>query len=280
MVIILLRRKLKALLEQADPDSAVFETEQLIKWVTGGSSLFMPPDSEVNEEAAQRAIEAAQRRIKGEPLQYIIGEWDFYGLTFKVGEGVLIPRPETELLVETALNELPDNGKIIDLCSGSGCIPIAIAKNADCRCWGIEISDKALEYFRENIIVNDASDSVTAFKGDILNPDGELMAALPDKCDIITANPPYLTAKEMSSLQKEVRHEPETALFGGTDGLDFYRRIFSLWKDKLSIRGSFIVEVGDKQAESVAEIMKNEGLRTQIFSDLNNIKRTILGRTA
>lgn len=285
MVSLLLRKKLRTLLEESGNPSAAFETEQIIKWATGFDRLTASPDSEIPPEKAETAMNAAKRRAKGEPLQYILGEWDFYGFTFKVGEGVLIPRPETELLTERALTDLKElsrrdrrTGTVIDLCSGSGCIPITIAKLAEADCRGVEISDPALKYFRENIALHNTEDKVTALKGDVLRPDPELLEQLPEKCDIITANPPYLTVREMEALQEEVRHEPEIALYGGIDGLDFYRVIFGKWKDRLSEKGEFIVETGDRQAEAVKGIMEKEGFVCGILEDYNRIGRVVYGK--
>lgn len=280
MVSLLLKKQVRTILEQHGGDSAGFETEQILKWATGLDRLTLTPDSEIDDEKAKKAIDAAKRRIKGEPLQYILGEWDFFGLTFRVGEGVLIPRPETELLVEKVLEELKNGGTVIDLCSGSGCIPIAISKKSGASCYGIEISEKALEFFKENIVLNDVGGFVTPLCGDVLSPSDTLLESLPEKCDIITANPPYLTADDMRELQKEVRHEPEIALFGGADGLDFYRVIFGKWKKKLAEKGGFIVETGDRQAEAVRELMEKEGFSCEIIKDYGRIGRFVYGKSA
>lgn len=279
MVILLLRKRVLTLLEQHGIEAAAFETDQIMKWAAGVDRLTFSPDREIEEAAAEKAVEAAKRRIKGEPLQYIIGEWDFYGLTFKVGEGVLIPRPETELLVEKALEEIGENSLVIDLCSGSGCIPIAISKNSSAKCCGVELSEKALDYFRRNILLHNAESAVAPILGDVLVPE-KIIGALPEKCHIITANPPYLTAAEMETLQAEVRHEPELALYGGRDGLDFYRGIFVKWKDRLCSGGDFIVETGDGQAEAVGELMEKEGFSCGIIKDYNNIGRIVYGKKA
>lgn len=280
MVSLLLKKQVRTILEQHGGDSAAFETEQILKWATGIDRLTLTPDSEIDGEKAKKAIDAAKRRIKGEPLQYILGEWGFFGLTFRVGEGVLIPRPETELLVEKVLEELKKGGTVIDLCSGSGCIPIAISKKSGASCYGIEISEKALEYFKENIALNNVGGFVTPLCGDVLSPSDTLLESLPEKCDIITANPPYLTADDMRELQKEVRHEPEIALFGGADGLDFYRVIFGKWKKRLAEKGGFIVETGDRQAEAVRELMEKEGFSCEIIKDYSRIGRFVYGKLA
>lgn len=277
MVILALRKRLLSLLEQADPDCAAFEANQILYWALGDKAAVLSPEEETEGEAAKKAIDAAVRRAKGEPLQYIFGEWEFYGLPFKVGEGVLIPRPETEILVETALSEIGWGSEVIDLCSGSGCIPIAVSKKTNARCFGIELSDSALEYFSINIKLNKTENSVKALKGDVFAPSEELLEQLPEKCDIITANPPYLTAEEMENLQTEVRHEPDTALFGGADGLDFYRSIFGIWKGRLKKGGLFAVEVGSGQAETVTEIMRGEGFTCRTVKDYGGMERVVTG---
>ena len=279
MVTLLLKKQLRNLLEQNNPDTAEFEANQLLQWATGLDRSALMLETEVSDQVAEQAIKAAHRRIKGEPLQYIIGQWEFYGLPFKVGEGVLIPRPETELLVEKAIERLPEKGAVIDLCSGSGCIPIAIAKTANTNlCYGVELSKEALSYFKENITLNGAEHDVIALQGDVLYPPEELLDDLPAKCSVITANPPYLTAEEMANLQKEVRHEPESALFGGADGLDFYRVIFGVWKHKLEKGGSFLTEVGEAQGEAVRSLMENEGFECQVYYDLNGTGRVVAGK--
>ena len=155
-------------------------------------------------------------------------------MPFYVGEGVLIPRQDTETLVETVLKiKLPENPKILDLCSGSGCIAVSLAlniKNADVT--AVEISDKAAEYIKKNAELNNTDLNIV--KDDVLS---EKTAEIFSGIDAIVCNPPYLTADDMKSLQKEVTFEPETALFGGKDGLDFYRNITKLWKDCLKSGG-------------------------------------------
>ena len=279
MVTLLLKKQLRNLLEQHDPDTAEFDANQLLQWATGLDRSALMLETETDDKTADKAIQAAHRRLKGEPLQYIIGQWEFYGLPFKVGEGVLIPRQETELLVEKAIERLPEKGVLIDLCSGSGCIPIAIAKKSNTNlCYGVELSTQALRYFEENIALNGVDNDVIPLQGDVLYPAEELLDDLPAKCSVITANPPYLTAEEMANLQKEVRHEPESSLFGGADGLDFYRVIFGVWKNKLERGGSFLAETGDGQAEVVKSLMENEGFECEVYSDLNKTGRVVAGK--
>ena len=277
MVIAKLKQKLRRILEDSGIDCADFETEQLLKWCIGDRYYITDSMEEISEEREQKLTNAAVMRAKGEPLQYIIGEWDFYGFTFKVGRGVLIPRQETEVLVEKVLPFLNEGSAVIDLCSGSGCIPIAIAKKSKADCFGVEISKDAIGYFEENVKLNSAENKVRIVESDVLNPTQEALELLPKQADLITANPPYLTAEEMENLQKEVRREPELALFGGKDGLDFYRIIFEKWKVLLKPKGIFAVEVGDRQGEEVREIMTAAGFEAQIFKDYSGIPRVVLG---
>ena len=277
MVIAKLKQKIRRILEDSGIDCADFETEQLLKWCIGDRYYITDSMEDIGEEREQKLTEAAVMRAKGEPLQYIIGDWDFYGFTFKVGRGVLIPRQETEVLVEKVLPFLNERSVVIDLCSGSGCIPIAVAKKSKADCYGVEISKDAISYFEENLKLNSAESKVRIVEGDVLDPTQETLDLLPKQADLITANPPYLTAEEMENLQKEVRREPELALFGGKDGLDFYRIIFEKWKSLLKPKGIFAVEVGDGQGESVREIMTEAGFEAQVFMDYCGIPRVVLG---
>lgn len=191
-------------------------------------------------------------RLKcGEPLQYIIGKWDFYESEFYVGDGVLIPRPETEELVELAVNAARKikNPIIIDLCSGSGCIGISIAKavsNSVVYC--IEKSEKAYEYLCRNSIQAANVNCILADINDNLD--------LP-KADIIVSNPPYIMTSDMEYLQSEVKKEPSMALDGGKDGLDFYRIINNKWCDRLKNDGKLLLEIGDDQGKSINLVLSN-----------------------
>ena len=216
-----------------------------------------------------------RRRLEGEPLQYLLGEWEFYGLPFAVGPGVLIPRPETELLVDRALElcrGLPSHA-LLDLCSGSGCIPIALGKALPgARVWGVELSPFALEYFRRNIAGNGAG-NVTAVAGDIF--------ALPEEITgrryrVITANPPYIPRGELAGLQAEVQQEPALALDGGADGLDFYRRLPALCRPLLETDGWLLLEIGEGQGAAVSGFLKAEGFgKVEVIKDLSGLERNI-----
>lgn len=225
----------------------------------------------------KRYNELITRRCAGEPLQYLLGEWEFYGYPMKVGKGVLIPRPETEFLVDIGIDYLEYKGysepqMIIDLCAGSGCVGIAMAKKAGCKAIAVELSEDAARFAADNIKLNQAEEYVTLYNSDIF--DEEFIDSLPEVVCIF-ANPPYLSIEDMKNLQREVSFEPEMALYGGKDGLDYYRRIFTLWKKKLADGGLFAVEVGDEQAEAVAALMEQSGFHTEIMKDYAGIGRIV-----
>ena len=274
----LLRECMKAL-EAAGNDNPRFEAEQLVMKFCGvkRSDILMFPGLEVTAEQAAEVCGAVQRRNSGEPLQYILGEWEFYGLPFYVGEGVLIPRQDTETLVETAvrvLRERPGVSGAADLCAGSGCVGITLAKLTGIPVKLLELSELALGYLRRNIALNGAEELCEAMHADVLSDD--TAAGMP-QLDLIVTNPPYLTAQDMRELQPEVTHEPETALFGGDDGLDYYRRMVPLWGAKLNPGGMLAAEIGMGQHGDVTRIFEENGLRAGFEKDLCGVIRVIYG---
>lgn len=233
-------------------------------------------EGDVSAAAAAKFLELCNKRASGEPLQYLIGEWEFYGLPFRVGEGVLIPRQDTETLVDIAVSKgRGANGlKIADLCSGSGCIGIALEKNLDCsevHC--VDRSAQALKYLEINKQLNNSN--VCAYEGDVLSPAAELLEKL-SGADMIVCNPPYLTAKDMKELQKEVTFEPSSALYGGEDGLDFYRGVVRIWKDTLKEGGTMLFEIGAGQEQEVMQILIQHGFKdVRAKKDLCGIYRVV-----
>lgn len=220
------------------------------------------------------------RRLSGEPLQYIIGEWDFYGEPFYVGEGVLIPRADTETLIDESLKLFrgkPDKDRltVIDLCSGTGCIGITLGRLLDCEeviC--IEKYDPAMYFLKRNIERHGSS--AKAVSADVLDSD---TPRLFPKANLIISNPPYINAKDMENLQCEVTFEPQSALFGGEDGLDFYRAIVRLWKDSLKDGGVMMFEIGAGQQADVMEMMIQSGLKdVRVRRDMTGIDRCVFGR--
>ena len=215
-------------------------------------------DREPTLNERERLGEMVARRISGEPLQYIIGEWEFYGLELKVGEGVLIPRADTETLVDTALRLVrsTEKPKILDLCSGTGCVALAIkSKRTDAEVSALELYPEAFKILRENIA---RYGGVHAVNADALSED---IAANFRDLDLITANPPYLTSEDMSNLQREVTKEPATALFGGKDGLDFYRGLSRIWRTVLRDGGHIAFEIGFGQENDVIDILRSQGYK-------------------
>lgn len=230
-------------------------------------------------EQVNFADNIAYRRITGEPLQYLLGEWEFFGLPFYVGKGVLIPRQDTETLAETVIDAAGklDAPKIIDLCSGSGCIACAVAANVkNAKVYALEKSERAIGYLNRNIKLNNAD--VTVIEADVLS---KRAAKNPGGFDIIACNPPYLTAEDMSALQKEVSFEPEEALFGGRDGLKFYREITHIWNGALNSGGVLAYEIGMGQEENVKKIMLENGfVNIEFIRDVPGVIRVVKGEKA
>lgn len=235
----------------------------------------------IEESLMEPLVQAIEKRASGYPLQYILGEWEFYGLAFTVEEGVLIPRADTETLVDWALELLPSIQKrkggapyAVDLCSGSGCIPISLEQNfPGLVCWAVEWSRKALSCLSKNIRRHQSR--VKMIYGDVTS---EITTQNFTQVDLITCNPPYLSQKDMETLQREVAHEPPEALYGGEDGLDFYRRIIPLWKSKLAPGGVLLLEMGQGQENAVVELLKQnqfEGVETR--RDLPGVVRAAAG---
>ena len=260
-------------LESHGIEDSAFEAEQLLGVVLKiVPPLFRVHNLELPDRVLNELQVLAERRVSGYPLQYILGEWEFFGLPFSVGEGVLIPRADTEILVETALKFINDrpNLKIIDLCSGSGCIAVALEKNTkECTVLALEKEDAAYEYLKENVHLNHSL--VIPLKGDVMTPFG-------DDYDLIVSNPPYITPEAMENLQREVTYEPETALRGGEDGLFFYREIIKRWAPILGRGGMLAVEIGFDQKDAVMDIFKNGGLsEIKCVKDYGGNDRVVTG---
>ena len=257
--------------EEAGVDSPAFEISVLMEDLLGlpRNPEIAVPEKELSDQETEKLFSAAKKRAEGYPLQYIIENWEFFGRKFFVGEGVLIPRPETELLCEVVLKYFSRTmpPKIVDLCSGSGCIAITIAKElpgADVT--AVELYEEAFGYLSKNNGFH--GNPVKTVKGDALEPFGSF--------DCIVSNPPYITDEEMKELQTEVTFEPETALFGGTDGLDFYRAISKNWYSHLNEGGLIAFEIGDTQGKAVADILTENGYKNAgIMKDYEGRDRVV-----
>ncbi|MHC1696529.1 MAG: peptide chain release factor N(5)-glutamine methyltransferase [Geobacteraceae bacterium] len=225
-----------------------------------------------SELAACRALVA--RRARREPLQYILGSQDFYGLDFEVFPGVLIPRHDTETLVEEAVKRCPAGATILDIGVGSGCIAVALAKSCPAaQIYGVDFSPKALELARRNADRHGVT--VTVLQGSLFEPFAGR------KFDLIVSNPPYIPTADLAGLQPEVRdYEPREALDGGADGLDYYRRIIPAAPDFLPQDGWLLLEVGSGEAPDVLEIFSTTGMFQELFSacDAGGVERVVGGR--
>lgn len=231
---------------------------------------------EITSEQAHTIKSLIERRLKKEPLQYILGECYFYNIKIKVGRGVLIPRPETEILVEQVLERkkliINTGNRILDLCTGSGCIALAIGKNVpEFQIFGIDKSEKAVKYATENKALNNIK-NVIFLVGDMFNPFKEKIFAC------ITANPPYVKTDEISKLQPEIKnYEPLEALNGGEDGLNFYRKIIENAEKYLLNSGLIFLEIGQGQAKAVQNIALMSGFNViEVVKDIAGIDRVMI----
>lgn len=243
------------------------------------TELILRFNEEIDDSAVDFALSSADKRVNGIPVQYCIGEWDFYGETYKVGKGVLIPRPETEELCEIVIDELKriENPTVIDLCSGSGCIGLTIKKNVpSSKVFMVEKSREALEYLIQNASHICPDEFVSIVNGDVLKPDS--FDETFDKADLIVSNPPYIITSELDSLQKEVQFEPEMALDGGEDGYLFYRVICAEWPRYLKKGGIMAFECGENQAQYICSLFNKELFDTEIRKDFNGTERFVIGR--
>lgn len=265
-------------LEEAGLESARFESRVLVETVLGiSSSAGILSETPLTDAQTERLAQLTKRRCAHEPLQYLCGTWEFFGLEFAVGEGVLIPRQDTETLVETVLElrRSAEQTHLLDLCSGSGCIPAAIAAHLE-HVTGdaVELLEQALPYLRQNLSRHAPQIRIHAV--DVLQPPALLAG---EQYDVITCNPPYLTEEDMEKLQPEVTFEPETALLGGKDGLAFYRNLTPLWKPFLKENGWMVYETGMGQGQAVKEILEQAGFsQCQIIPDLAGIDRVVIGQ--
>ena len=244
-------RAATARLEQADVPDADVDASYLLASVLKEDTLAMRINGHrALTEEQEKAFDAlCDRRAAREPLQYILGETEFMGLTVHVEPGVLIPRADTEILVEKALKVMPPNARVLDIGTGSGAIAVSLARLGQAaRVTAVDVSDKALEIARKNAENNGAD--VEFVKSDCFS------ALQGRKYDMIVSNPPYISDEEMQTLMPEVRQEPELALFGGGDGLDFYRRISREALEHLNEGGFLLFEIGWLQKDAVSALMR------------------------
>ena len=271
-------RKTKDILTEAGFEAPAFEALCLTEKVFGFNRLALITNGEetvASEEKLAVLAELTEKRLNHEPLQYLLGKWSFMGIDLLVGEGVLVPRNDTEVVTSLCIDYLSckESPNVIDLCAGSGAISLAIEKYANCKVTAVELSDKAFSYLTQNIKLNNSA--VNALNGDIFECHKDIAD---NSLDLIVSNPPYIKTADIASLQKEVQHEPAMALDGGESGLDFYRRIVPLWKSKLKAGGALAFELGEGQYDEVSRILADNGFGGITESiDFGGIQRAIIG---
>lgn len=271
-----LLHKGKKFLRDAEIADFDFDALQLLlTFFNGEYSLFCLKSSEtVADVDFNEYFSLLKRRAEKEPLQYIIGRWDFYKSSFFVGDGVLIPRPETEELVDSVIKLIKKNKFriIYDLCTGSGCIGLSIAKEfPETICYLFDFYDEALNFTRKNL-ESLSLNNVKIIKCDILSD-------VPDdieNADMIVSNPPYIETETISSLQTEVLKEPITALDGGSDGLMFYRAIKEKWSERLNFSGMIAFECGENQCNHICDMFSSD-FETYINDDNFGVSRFVYG---
>ena len=261
-------------LKEAEIGEAQLDARLLLEEVCGTdhNTLLCHGDREVSEAEEEQYRKALEQRAVHVPLQHLLGYQDFMGLRFQVNEHVLIPRQDTEILVEEAMRYLHDGMRILDLCTGSGCILLSLLHYSnDCEGTGVDISKEALQVAALNA-------ELLGIKADFLKSD--LYEKVTGKFDLLVSNPPYIERKVIPTLMEEVReYDPYIALDGGEDGLDFYRRIIGGAQDYLKRGGQILMEIGSGQAKAVSELLREAGFKEiDACRDFAGLDRVVSGR--
>jgi release factor glutamine methyltransferase len=254
------------MLESAGIEDAAFEAREIFA-VLGGVPKYMllGPLAESDDS---RVISAIERRVSREPLGYILGEVSLYRETYKVSPAVLIPRPDTETLIDFAVKNLGEGARFLDICTGSGCVAISTLKNTKATtALAIDISAEALAVAEENGRLNGVDQRLTLIKVDALTYSTD------EQFDAILSNPPYIAENVYKGLQKEIFFEPRIAFVGGEDGADFYRALTKKYKNNLKMDGFIAYEIGYDQGEVLQAIAEENGMRCEIIKDLSGNDR-------
>ena len=268
-------------LRQAGVEAAQLEARELLCYASEKTrnQFFRDRNLYVSDHVERRFRELMDRRLAGEPVAYIIGEWEFYGLPLDISRDVLIPRSDTEVLAERAIllaKAAGEGARVLDLCAGSGCVGLAVAANVPtCRVVLADVSEAALKICKGNVRRNELNARVTCVQADALaDPEPALW-----DFDVIACNPPYIPTGDLAGLDVSVRdYEPRSALDGGADGLDFYRFIAARWSSALRLGGTLAFEVGIGQAPDVEQILIQNGFADiQTFQDTAGIWRVVEG---
>ena len=238
--------------------------------------LLIHSEEEVKQEDKIKYENCIKELIKGKPLQYITNKQEFMGLNFYVDENVLIPQPDTEILVEKAIEiaETTQKNKILDMCTGSGCIAISLAKNINnVQITAVDISNSALNVANKNAINNNVENKIKFINSDMFNN-------IEEKFDIIVSNPPYIETETINKLEIEVQNEPHVALDGGIDGLKFYKIIANNAFEYLNENGYLLLEIGYNQQKSVTQLLQDTGKYKNIetIKDLGGNYRVVIAR--
>lgn len=271
------RQKLKA----AGVEAAQLEARELVCFAAGKNreQFFRDMSLYASDEVEAKVEDLMNRRLAGEPVAYLIGEWEFYGLPLDISREVLIPRADTEVLAEQAIlaaRAAGEGARVLDLCAGSGCVGLAVAANApNCRAVLADVSEEALKICRQNIRRNDLNARVTCVQADARQAPPAMLWDF----DVIACNPPYIPTGDIDGLDPSVRdYEPRLALDGGDDGLDFYRDIAEKWRTALRLGGVLLFEVGIGQASGVEQILSRCGYEDiETFQDTGGIWRVVKG---
>ena len=268
-------------LRKAGSEEATLEARELVCFGTNKSREELARDGGLyaSPELERRVRDLGERHLAGEPVAYLIGEWEFYGLPLDISRGVLIPRADTEVLAEQAIlaaRAAGEGARVLDLCAGSGCVGLAVAANApNCRAVLADVSEEALKICRQNIRRNDLNARVTCVQADARQAPPAMLWDF----DVIACNPPYIPTGDIDGLDPSVRdYEPRLALDGGDDGLDFYRDIAEKWRTALRLGGVLLFEVGIGQASGVEQILSRCGYEDiETFQDTGGIWRVVKG---
>ncbi len=263
-------RTLLRLLAEAGIDDADREASRLLTHFCGASPALLMADPD-REYAGEGLEDAITRRRAREPLAYILGQWDFFGETYAVSPDCLIPRSDTELLVEEAIARLPKGGRFADLCTGSGCVAIStLCHRPDASGIAIDLFPRTLALAAENAARNGVSHRLALRQADVLDPS---VPATLGSLDLILSNPPYIASSVADTLSPELFHEPRAALDGGEDGLRFYRAILKHYAPCLAPLGLFLFELGYDQADALGALAAENGFACRILRDLGGNPR-------
>lgn len=268
-------------LRHAGVSQAQTEARELVCYAADKTKeqLYRDMSLYASSDLERRVEELVQRRLAGEPVAYIVGEWEFYGLPLDISRDVLIPRADTEVLAQRAIEKAQtagEGGRVLDLCAGSGCVGLAVAANAmNCRVVLADLSEGALRLCKQNVRRNGLNARVTCISANALEAPSSVLWDF----DVIACNPPYIPTGDIEGLDISVKeYEPLMALDGGVDGLDFYRVIAAKWKSALRLGGTLVFEVGIDQAEAVAQIMADNGFENIVTTeDTGGIPRVVEG---